>query len=822
MASVHYANGGTAPNPTSVGWLDFTGISLAPATTVTIVNSIPGGYTLTLNATNNGTTGNTYNPQFMSGFMTGGYTNVAGGPGYGLSSGATPLGRIDFTNISVTDSSGNPVLSYKIVMGDGETTVNGEFWNLTTNGGPWAWITTLPTNAVVPSSSFVGVGTTLFSEVGSSLNGNAAAVVSTSNATAITFTTNLSFNQFIDVGIVGAFISASKSATPYAAVGNVLTFTIPITNYSDATLTNVVLTDTLPSGTTFVANSLLINGVTTPSQSPPTITLPDMGISQTTTVVFQVLVTTVPSPNPINNQAFVQSSYPGTPTIPTNNSTNITTTTINDASISLTKSVDKTTVLSGGTLTYTVVLQNTGNTTATNVVVQDTLPTSTTFVPGSVTGGTGSPATGITVGNIPPSGVNTVTFQVAVTNPPTSLTLPNTATENHTFVSNNPSIGSTTIANATSNTVTTNVAIIEINSHKAVTPPYGSLGDTLSYTITVTNPGTLLVTDVVLTDTIPPGTTYIANSAQVNGVPATGSPDTGIPLGTLPSSSVTTITFDVLVTSIPPGGVAPNSATTDYSYSINGTTIAASTNTNTVLTTIADATIVSSKAVDKPYAVLGDTLTYTIVLSYAGNTSANNVTITDTLPTGVNFIPNSITINGVPQPGLVPTPPGGANIGNLTTPGVYTLTFQAQVTTLPATNPILNNATVDFTFTSDPSVPNGSIRTDITNTVATTLSFANLSDITKQVDKSYADCGDMLTYTIGIPNTGTTDATNVVFHDTIPLNTTFVTDSVTVNGVPQPGTNPQAGIVIGSIAPGEIATVTFQTVITCTTIPLPI
>ncbi|MNC81573.1 hypothetical protein D3C75_1347420 [compost metagenome] len=46
--------------------------------------------------------------------------------------------------------------------------------------------------------------------------------------------------------------------------------------------------------------------------------------------------------------------------------------------------------------------------------------------------------------------------------------------------------------------------------------------------------------------------------------------------------------------------------------------------------------------------------------------------------------------------------------------------------------------------------------------------------------------------------------------DPIPAGSQFVVGSVAVDGVSRPGANPAAGIVIGTIAAGASATVTFQ------------
>nr|MBS9407873.1 DUF11 domain-containing protein [Streptococcus oralis] len=71
-----------------------------------------------------------------------------------------------------------------------------------------------------------------------------------------------------------------------------------------------------------------------------------------------------------------------------------------------------------------------------------------------------------------------------------------------------------------------------------------------------------------------------------------------------------------------------------------------------------------------------------------------------------------------------------------------------------------------------------------------------------------------LTYTVRIQNSGTVAATNVSFVDPIPSGTTFVVNSVTINGTPQPGLSPTIGFPLANIPVGGMVTVTFQVTIT--------
>ena len=75
--------------------------------------------------------------------------------------------------------------------------------------------------------------------------------------------------------------------------------------------------------------------------------------------------------------------------------------------------------------------------------------------------------------------------------------------------------------------------------------------------------------------------------------------------------------------------------------------------TNLVVTTINIAFIFPLKIVDKE-ATVGEILTYDVFIFNFGTVPATNVQFIDTTSEGVAFVPGSVSINGVPAPGLDP------------------------------------------------------------------------------------------------------------------------------------------------------------------------
>jgi uncharacterized repeat protein (TIGR01451 family) len=87
-----------------------------------------------------------------------------------------------------------------------------------------------------------------------------------------------------------------------------------------------------------------------------------------------------------------------------------------------------------------------------------------------------------------------------------------------------------------------------------------SPGQTLTYTISVSNAGPADALAVTVTDPLPSGTSYISCAAS-QGTCANGSGTVTAALGTIPSGSTATLTITVTVVS--PAGAITNTATVD-------------------------------------------------------------------------------------------------------------------------------------------------------------------------------------------------------------------------------------------------------------------
>lgn len=346
---------------------------------------------------------------------------------------------------------------------------------------------------------------------------------------------------------------------------------------------------------------------------------------------------------------------------------------------------------------------------------------------------------------------------------------------------------------------------------------FANIGDTITYTVTFGNLGLVEANDVVFIDTIPNGLSFISGSVNLNGTTeASLNPNPpGFNIGQVAPSAKVTISFKALVTTIPSPNPAQNQASLGYNFiSAPGLTpIIASDSTNIVNTQVNRVDIASTKTVSKSFANVGDILTYTIVIGAFGNVTANSVVLVDTIPSGTTLVAGSLTQNNSPLAGN-PNPPG-VTLNNISKTGITTVSFKVKVDTIPNPNPIQNSATVTYTYLVDPTLARNDTGSSNTNIVNTQVNNANFGGISKLADKSFGDCGEVITYTIIAPNTGNVTAQNVVFKDTIPNGTVLVSDSVFVNGLQQTGANPSSGITIPNIGPSITATLTFSVRVIC-------
>jgi uncharacterized repeat protein (TIGR01451 family) len=408
-----------------------------------------------------------------------------------------------------------------------------------------------------------------------------------------------------------------------------LTYTIRVTNTSSLTVTNALVSDTLPANTTFVPGSISLTppGAGTEGSEPPSLAS-DLTVnpSQAVTVTFAV---TVNSPlldqTVLTNTASVTSAETAGPVGDT-----ITDTVTNPVRLSIGKSSQDAnggTLIPGDTLTYTIAVTNSGTADATNAAISDILPANTTFVPGSIsltpsgagTEGSEPPSLASDL-TISPSQAVTVAFAVTV-----NLPLPN-----QTVLTNTASVTSAETVGSISATISDTVTSFPIlNIQKSFQDANGGAlvpGDTLTYTIVVTNSGTANATGAVISDTLPANTTFVPGSISLTP-PGAGTRGTTPP--TLASNLSITLSQPVTAAFAVTANKPLDAGTIITNIASVTSAQVPTPSTDSVTSTVSTTPAVNVVKAGPSTALPDDTVVYTFTLTNVGNTPLLNVQVVD-------------------------------------------------------------------------------------------------------------------------------------------------------------------------------------------------
>ncbi|MHA6529455.1 DUF7507 domain-containing protein [Paenibacillus sp. BAC0078] len=600
-------------------------------------------------------------------------------------------------------------------------------------------------------------------------------------------------------------VSIVKSVNAIDAVpGDILTFTSVLTSNSIAAVSHVILSDPLPENAAFIPGTVIVGGIPQPLSVPSAgIPIGNMGPGASVAVTFEVRIT-MPIPSQINNQStvsFTSGVFSGS------SSSNITTTPVTQPQISLVKSSDNLNKSVGDTVVYMIVVSNTGNLAA-DVMVTDNIPAGTVFDPNSVLVGGfphpgTAPDTGIEVGTVAPGASVTVSFTVIIVSLPSPQQLVNQAAATYTFT---PPDGRLLSGTAVSNTVTITVSAPNVTVVKSTLSTAAALGDTITYSVSITNAGLEPVNSVLLSDPTPSGTTFVTGSVTVNDTSfPSANPATGVSIGTLAGGADATVIYKVKVTSAPATASINNQATITYT---SGVAFSGSTFSNPVSIPYLQPVITAAKSASTANATVGDTVTYTLTVRNTGNYPAS-LTVTDDIPAGTTFVVNSVLINGLPLPQADPS--SGIAAGSIAPGATVAVAFSVVITSLPSPQLLVNKGTVAYSFTlPDGRTLGGSV---ISNTVTIPVSNPNLA-VLKSTETTATTLNDTIIYSVALTNNGISAVNNVVFTDALPAGTAFIPGSVKVDGITRPSASPATGVAIGSIATGTSVTVAFSVTVT--------
>ncbi len=626
--------------------------------------------------------------------------------------------------------------------------------------------------------------------------------------------------------------------TPY--LGQTVTYTVTVehSGSSAADAEDIVISDTIPAGLSYVPGSASLPAAQVDESGAPTIvfTIPSLALADSSTsFTYQATVDLPPSANVgdvfTNAPSMQWTSISGDDTNERSGAGGV-----NDYSDSTSESVTVTgidlqlfktdggiTAAPGDVIVYTLTVNNVGNADASGVTVSETVPDNTTFVPASSTpgwscagGGTAGSACSFSVaGGVAASGSTDVDFAVQVVDPaPAGLE----QIDNEASVSDDGTHGTEPTPSDNADTEVTPVdAVPDLTITKDDGLDIVSPGTTLVFQMTVQNVGDQDATGVEVTDTIPANTTFDSGGSTPGwGCVPDSSPGSlcTYTIGDFASGASLNLVFTLIVDDPLDASVSqiPNTVTVADDGS-NGPEPTPENNTATDTDNIVslpkvDLTktlVATNQAFSSGSDVaIGEILTYEIVMTLPHGTM-QDASLTDVLERGLAFVgceslvtssngltssPNdfdticsSPTVGAEPSSSSDPTDQGRRVVfafGALTNNDAdnATLTLRYQVVALDSAVNVRGGALgnrVDWTWRGG-SLQRAAERVTL---IEPTLALH------KSPSPRVLPPGDQVTFTLTIEHTSSSDADafDLELADVLPVDLTYVPGSLSWTGV---------------------------------------
>lgn len=521
---------------------------------------------------------------------------------------------------------------------------------------------------------------------------------------------------------VGFTLQKAVDEQTFEDVGDVLTYTMTVTNSGNVTLTGVSLTDPAPGTGAFDSGCDSLAATLAP------------GRSDTCTATYTVTQDDLDAGSVVN-LADAEAVSPGGPvTAPRATATS---TVVERPGLGIVKTVDSPTFdAAGDQLTYSITVTNLGNVRVSTVRVTDAAPGAGAFnldcsaLPNALNSGASGSCTAtytVTQDDVDTGGVLNEA-QASARLPSTQVVL-------------SPTGSASSVAEQTA--ALSLVKTVDADS-------FDTVGDLLTYTLSVTNSGNVTLEDATVIDNAPGSGAFNLDCPNLPGDLAPGdvancTATYAVTQADLDGGAVTNIAS---ATAVSPGG----SVTTPESLA----TVAAQQAPGLDVAKTVDAT---------EFTRAGDVLNYSLTVNNNGNVTLTDVVVTDPAPGNGSFTLDCGDVPDVLAPGSVGT-----------CSARYVVT-QSDV----------DNGSVTNVATVDASAPGGRVSSTSPDVTSISLGAASM-EVLKDVDlATYDAVGQLLVYTIIVNNTGDLTLTSVGVSDLAPGPGDFALDCVALTPELEPG-----------------------------------
>ena len=396
----------------------------------------------------------------------------------------------------------------------------------------------------------------------------------------------------------------------------------------------------------------------------------------------------------------------------------------------------------GDAVIYTVTVTNNGPGAATNVAITNQLPPEVVYISNSPSQGSYHSGGGQwTVGDLNSGASATLAITVAINEGLEDTIVTYTAgviaaDQADPNVDNNSS--------SVSFTGSSGKADLAMNVGVDNSAP--NEGDTITYTITITNNGPGEATGAVVTHLMPSKLIYVSDS------PSQGSynSDKGQwNIGDLPNGAIATL---AIATAVDANTCADTITNIVILTAMDQADSYVNNNNDSVDITVQCADLAVNMSVDNDTPSSGDSIVYTTIITNNGTDNATNVEVAVLLPLGV--ISATVTQGSYDNKGVW-------TVGNLNSGVSAILMITATVDTNICANAVASTARIIAADQADPDTNNNSDSVDVA------MQCADLA-VNVSVDNKTPNEGDALVYTVTVINNGSDNATNVKFIDPMP------------------------------------------------------
>jgi uncharacterized repeat protein (TIGR01451 family) len=337
---------------------------------------------------------------------------------------------------------------------------------------------------------------------------------------------------------------------------------------------------------------------------------------------------------------------------------------------------------------------------------------------------------------------------------------------------------------------TKSVRNVSANQPEFVDSTSANFGDQVEFQLktTVTN----TVTNIKISDVLPSGLSYVTNSLRLEGT------DAGNDLGNINIGTLTAATRNVTFRATVAGEGSFQSGTTVLTNTANLSSSSgnlADTARVTVTKNVTPPPTPTPTPTPNPspsrarldiekevrnlsdgsnssyresvHARKDETVEFRIVIENTSNRTADNVRLSDDLPSQLEYIDDSLRIDG--SRSNLDIFDHDANLGDLRRDDSITVTFRARVKTVTQNRTVTNEATARASNAGSVNdeaevvlvaVQGGSVDINLSK-----RAWNNTQN--RDATTTVARAGDLITYTLAVENRGSSDSLNFVFEDNI-------------------------------------------------------